>query len=334
MPVSIRDIAARAGVSRGTVSKVLNDSPDSLREETKARVRQAVADMGYAPNRLARSLGRRRTDTIGLRISGLQNPFFVDIMENAERLAFAAGYQVLVDAAPSSCGTYGSYARMRGWPVDGVLMWASAGQGVSDYLGRQAAELPVVYLGDPGSDERDAVRLDIFGGAIQAAEYLLERGYKRPAFVYPYPQKGAEGSDPRYLAYSQICDRAGLSLETVILTRPEETRSAGLETGLLLAARPSTIRPDVVLCLNDVIAQGVYFGLRRAGLTVPHDIAVVGFDGLEETQSLDIPLTTVRLPVEEMCRQALMILARRIAGDTSPAEQTLLPAVLLRGGTA
>ena len=335
MPVSIRDIATRAGVSRGTVSKVLNGSPETISEETKARVRQAVEETGYAPNQLARSLGRRRTDTLGLMISGLQNPFFVEIMEQAERLALDAGYQVLVDAAPSSCGSYGDHGKMRGWPVDGVLMWASAGQRVGDYLGPQATGLPVVYLGHPGGDDRDAVLLDIHGGARMLAEWLHGRGYRRPAFAYPYPRQGEGGSDPRYRAYSGFFIEAGLPFEQITMARQEETRAAGLETGLALAARAPADRPDVVLCLNDVIAQGVYFGLRRAGLRVPQDMAVVGFDGIEEAQWLDTPLTSVRLPVGEMCRQALDVLARRMAaGASGPTEKILLPAILLPGGTA
>src|SRR5579863_3579997 len=107
MRVSLKQVAKRAGVSECTVSHVVNSHPKArVGPEARQRVLDAVAELGYSPNLFARSLGRRRTNAIGLMISGLRNPFFVDVLENAEAVALAAGYQVLLDAAPSVKGTY------------------------------------------------------------------------------------------------------------------------------------------------------------------------------------------------------------------------------------
>lgn len=179
MPVSIRDVAARANVSVSTVSKVMNDAPSRIPADTQENIRRAGLALGYAPNRMARSLGRRCTDTIGLMISGLRNPFFVDLAEAAEAALLEKGYQVLLEAASSDRGTYTRHSKLRGWPVDGILIWSAPEESLFDYIGAQAEGLPTVYLGhlrpdDPGSD---AVGCDLYEGGRLIAEHFIGRGY-------------------------------------------------------------------------------------------------------------------------------------------------------------
>ncbi len=334
MPVSIREVAARVGVSPGTVSHVLNGNQSArIAPATQERVRRAAAEMGYRPNRLARSLGKGRTDTIGLLVSGLRNPFFVDIMENAEALAMEAGYQVLLDAAPSMHGTYKAHAKIQGWPVDGVLMWAARYENLAMYLGPQAENLPVVYLGSVREDGSDWVSFALHDGGRQVTEHLLSRGYRRIAYASPYAFGEDRHEEARHQAYKEVCRAAGLEPEFVLLGG-QETRAAGKQAGSEIAARPAADRPDAVLCHNDTIAMGVYCGLRRAGLRVPEDVAVAGFDGVDEAQYLEVPLTTVHTPADALCRRALGILSRRLAGDReTPPQQVLVPTELRVGGS-
>jgi DNA-binding LacI/PurR family transcriptional regulator len=347
--ISIREVAAQAGVSRTTVSQVLNNNAQArITDETRERVRRVAQETGYRPNLLARSLGRRRTDTLGLMISGLRNPFFVSLLEAAEAVALEAGYQVLADTAPASAlGSYSEHGRLRGWPVDGVLMWGFPHQVASNYLGPQSQDIPVVYLGYTRRDGTCAVAFDLHGGGRQAAEHLVTQGYRRITYLYPYraglqepANPSAEPADLRYQAYREVCRDAGLEPRTILMPREEETRAAGLEAGLRLAALAPSERPDAVLCFNDVIAVGVYHGLRRAGLSVPGDMAVIGFDGIEEGRFLDKPLTTVVSPADVLCREAFGLLAPLLrgeqAGEARPAEarQVLVPTALFRGETA
>jgi LacI family transcriptional regulator len=314
---------------------VLNGNKSArIAPATQERVRRAAAEMGYRPNRLARGLGKGRTDTIGLLISGLRNPFFVDIMENAEALALEAGYQVLLDAAPSVHGTYQGHGKILGWPVDGVLMWAAHYQNLAMYLGPQAQNLPVVYLGSRRDDQTDWVTFDLYEGGRQVTEHLASRGYRRIAYVSPYAFGEDRHEEPRHQAYKGVCAAAGLKPEFVLLGE-EETRAAGKQAGLEIAARPAASRPDAVFCHNDVIAMGVYCGLRRAGLRVPDDVAVVGFDGVDEAQYLEVSLTTVRTPADILCRRALEVLSRRLAGDReTPPRQVIVPTELVVGGSS
>ena len=334
MPVSIRDVAAHAGVSLATVSKVLNDRTGSrIAPGTQRRVREAAETLGYQPNRLAQGMVQQKTQTLGVMISGLQNPFFLSILEETERRALDAGYQVFLDAAPSVDGTYSEHVKLRGWPVDGVLIWAAPNQTLADFLGPQARDLPVVHLGYPRTDGTDWVAFDLAQGGRLAARYLIERGCRRIGYVYPWawprPDVGLVHG-----ACLEICREAGIFVETISTVRQEETRRVGLETGLMIAARPVSERPDALFCHNDVIAIGVYHGLRRAGLRVPEDIALVGFDGIEEGQCLDVPLTTVHTPVDILCKEAMSLLMRRLAKTLEPPGEMIVPVRLLQGGTA
>lgn len=336
MAVSIREVAAKAGVSTGTVSHVLNgDKGARIAPSTQERVRLAARDLGYRPNRIARSLGRGRTDTIALLVSGLQNSYFVEVLEAAERLIAAAGFDALVDSAPSEGGTYQRHGVLRGaWPVDGALVWARPFQSAVEFLGPAAAEVPVVYLCGPRTDDSDWVSFDFYQGGRQATEHLVTRGYKRIAYVAPVPFGEGRRPETRHMAYKGVLHEAGLS-PSFLLTDGEQTRAAGFRAGQKVAAMPAHERPDALFCHNDMLAIGALCGLRRAGLQVPGDVAIVGFDGVEDAAFQEVPLTTVRTPAEDLCRRALEILARRITGTGGEAPRTpenvILPTRLIVG---
>lgn len=315
--ISIREVAARAGVSTGTVSHVLNNNTAArIAAATQDRVRSVAREMGYRPNRYARSLGRRKTDTIGLLISGLRNPFFVELLENAEYAALSAGYSVLLDTAPSVQGTYKVHAPLRSaLPVDGVLVWSWNTQIASEFLGAQADSLPLVYIGSQRSDVSDWVTFDYEHGGRIAATHLIERGYRHIVYIAPYDYDRREKHEPRFQGCQSVCDAAGVSL-SLLATQGEETRRAGLRIAEQLAAMEKGSRPDAVLCHNDVLAIGVYNGLIRAGLRVPTDIAVIGFDGIEEGDELPQSLSTIRTDTAELSRAAIALLHRRIEENT------------------
>ena len=346
MPVSLRDVAARAGVARGTASSVLNNRSVEARisPETQERVRRIAAEMGYRPNRLAQGLGKGRTNIIGLMIPGLRNPFFLSLLEIAEERALRAGYDVLPDTAFQIRASYQSQGKLSGWPIDGILIWVTPQQNLSAYLGGWTRDIPVVYLGYPRDDGSDFVAIDRQGGVRQAMDHLRARGYRRIAYLYPWNDLQPE--DARYTLYAALCAEAGLPTERILLEALEHQsemsaitqaglREAGLKTGLTLAGRDQADRPDAVICHNDLVAIGLFSGLRRAGLRVPEDIAVIGFDGIDEGHYLEKPLTTVVSPGAELIESALDMLARRLNGSAPAGEQQrlMLPSALRVGGT-
>jgi LacI family repressor for deo operon, udp, cdd, tsx, nupC, and nupG len=351
MPVSLREVAARAGVASGTVSSVLNNRSVEARIslQTQERVRRIATEMGYQPNRLAQSLGKGRTNIIGLMIPGLRNPFFINLMELAEERAFQAGYDVLPDMAYQLRSSYEMQGKLKGklsgWPVDGFLIWLPPDQKLSDYLGTWSAERPVVYLGYRRDDDADFVALDREQGVRQLMEHLRERGCRRIAYLYPWTD--LQPVDSRYVVYCDLCAEMGLKPEQILLelldtpTRLSQLtqaglREAGLKTGLSLASRLAAERPDAVVCHNDFVAIGLFHGLRRGGIDVPNDIAVAGFDGIDEGMYLDKPLTTVVSPSAQIIDVAFDILVRRLDGlpevNRQP-QQIVLPSTLRVGQT-
>jgi len=336
--VSLKEVAQAAGVAVGTASHVLNGNAAArIALATQDRVRKAASELGYRPNRFARGLVRGRTDTLGLFVSAFRNPFFAELAEATERATLDAGYHPLLNSAPSVRGSYKGHTKVVATelPVDGVVMWAREHQSLADVLGPlQAARMPVVYLcGAPRPDGADGIHFDLASGVEAAAALVLERGYRRPAYVALFASTEWLAGEARFLGYRKAFEAAGVPLLVVALESEEETRWAGREAGMRVAAMPAAERPDVMLCLNDVVAIGVVHGLRRAGLNVPEDVAVVGFDGIEEGQALDKPLTTVSVPVQELATQAVTRLLARIANPDLPPEQRCIPTRLLNGET-
>jgi DNA-binding LacI/PurR family transcriptional regulator len=309
--VCLVDVAERAGVSRGAVSQVMNgDVRGRISEPTKERIFAAMKELGYQPNRMARALSRGKTDCVGLMLSGFHNPFYVAVLEHSERLLAEAGYQLLLDSS-SLHSKSEAPGKLHGWNIDGLLIYSSPREVLDNYLGESAKTLPVVRVGATKSTD-DCVIFDVRSGARQAIEYSLKRGYKRIAHVTPC-ELGLSRSkmDGRLASYYDVCREAGLPLEVLPLNGVEEM-SGGLRIGVEIAHQKPRRRPRVVMCHNDVTAIGVIHGLRRSGLRVPEDVAVVGFDGIAEGQLLDKPLTTVEMPVEELCRRAVELLLLRI----------------------
>lgn len=342
MSITLKSIAEITQVSVSTVSRVLSGASVRVSPEKRAEIERVAATKGYQPNRLARGLWRGRTDTIGLLISGLRNPFFVEILEIAEQFLSESGYQVLLEATPSVRGNYHTHSRLRGWPVDGALIWAYPNQSIADVLGEAAREVPVVYLGYERFDDpaTSFVANDLYHGGELVAQHLLERGYaEQGSLAYVGPQRVGQGTFQRIRerdeGFRDYCAARGVTtqfIETPATESIEDLRADGLAIGEMLGKLPPSQRPRAVFCVNDLVAIGLYCGVQRAKLHVPDDIAIVGFDGLREGQYLEKPLTSVGLAVEELCRNAVNILIRQMRGENEPT-QVCLPPKLLPGGT-
>lgn len=336
MPVSIKDVAVRAGTSRGTVSKVLNDAPEARVSISKRQhIIETAREMGYVPNHAARALGRGKSDTLGLVISELRNPFFADLAAILEPLARSAGYRLLIEVAQHNVREDKAEDKTLGnisaWPLDGLIVWAEDWQKVKPRPGAASRNAPTVYIGHERRGPEDWVSFDLEGGGRMAAEHAFDRGYGKVMYVTPFHNADVE---MRVLAYEAVCRERNKEPAVMFLAREEVSRRLGVEGGLEIANLPKNRRPDAVLCHNDVIAVGVYQGILRAGLRVPTDIAVVGFDGIEEGQCLAKPLTTIVASNRDLARAALETLLMRVNGDQSTgAVHTIVPVKLAVGLT-
>lgn len=310
---TLDQVAERAGVGRGTVSRVINGSPQ-VSEHTRLAVEAAVAELGYVPNLAARALVTRRTDAVALVISESEErvfsePFFAGVVRGISAGVTAAGRQLVLALAVDSDRPLERYLTQQ--HVDGVLLVSLHGDDPLPELLR-ARGLPVVLGGRPPGGYGGAyVDVDNVGGAQAGVAHLIARGRRRIATISG-PQDMGAGQD-RLVGYRAALADAGLPEDPALVVEGDFSEVSGLQAMRgLLAGHPDV---DGLFAANDLMAIGALRALRDTGRRVPEDVAVVGFDDSPLSRVTDPPLSTVRQPVEEMGREMAEMLVRLISGD-------------------
>lgn len=293
--VSIKDVAARAGVSVGTVSNVLN-RPERVAEETRTRVQLAIVALGFVRSEPARQLRAGRSRTIGLLVLDAGNPFFADVSRGAEEAAAHAGLAVIVCNSGQDAAKESSYLNlMAEQRVQGLLLTPVDADPIrlSKFVERG---MPVVLLDRRAEVEgMCSVSVDDVSGGELAVSHLLEMGHQRVAFIGG-PTTIAQVKDRLQGARNALA-RTGRdpdSLVSIITT--SMTVAAGREAGERLGGLPVKRRPTAAFCANDLLALGLLQEMIRQGLNVPNDVAIVGYDDIEFAAAAAVPLTSVRQP--------------------------------------
>jgi LacI family transcriptional regulator len=323
---TIRDVAKRAGVAPITVSRVVNNS-GYVSEKTHARVQAAVADLGYVPNVLARSLRTRRTNTLGLILTDISNPFWTTVSRGVEDAASDAGFNVILCNTDESEVEQDKYLRvLLQKQVDGVLL-VPARSTVEPIRFVQGQDTPVVVLDRRIPDaQADAVRCDSEEGAHQLTRLLLSLGHRRIAMLSG-PQ-GVSTAEDRVAGYRRALTEAGLDVDPALVYYGEFSLESGYDMTEQILAR--TPRPSALFAGNNFIAIGALQALRDASLRVPEDLALVGFDDLPADLVVDPFLTVAAQPAYKMGRQATELLLARLSEEAPAAYQEIvLPTAII-----
>lgn len=304
---NIRDVARRAGVSAGTVSNVLN-RPSYVNVETRQRVLEAIEELQFVPSRNSRQFRPGRERTLGFALADMGNPFFVDVALGAEAAAKELGVGVVIvhngeDVAREE-QNLDLLVQQR---VHGIMITpVDEGNPRLEHLVQRG--VPIVYV-DRISGDRPCCWLatdDRAGGELAGA-HLLAQGNTRFAFVGD--DRIARQVADRLRGFRDAVQAAGLPAESVTVIPTSSWKiSDGRRAGRVVAELPPAERPTAVFCANDMIALGMLQELLHAGIRVPDDIALVGYDDLEWASVSTIPLTTVRQPREEFGRTAVRML--------------------------
>jgi len=320
---TITQVATRAGVAPITVSRVVNGN-GPVSAELRARVEQAIAEIGYVPNAVARSLRSRRTDTLALVLTDMTNPFFTTLAHGAESAASEAGLMLIVantnedDAAESRHLDLLLQRR-----VDGILL-VPAGDGARAIrqCRDQATPLVVVDRRLPGHAV-DVVRADSRGGARDLGRLLADLGHRHTA-VLTGPRSVPTAVD-RAAGFRAAAAEAGLPAPRAI------HGSFSIESGrqMTLQALRATPRPTALFATNNFIAIGVQHALEELGLRVPDDIAVVGFDDLPQAMVTFPFLTVAAQPASEIGRRSVALLLGRLANPGRAPREVVLPTELI-----
>lgn len=294
---SIRDVAARAQVSIGTVSNTLNN-PMRVSRKIQSRVLKAVAELGYVPNESARSLKVGRNHEIGLVVADLANPYYIDVARGADEAADQIGDVVTL------CSSHGSATReiqllkrLVSQRVKGILINPIELDDLEldEVVG---SGLPIVVYGRRSA--RCSVCLDDVGGGRLIGEHLLAMGHRQLAFVGDFADKIA--------GVRVAVASTGHSAPLTVYPAEDRTVAGGYKAGRLLAALPAAERPTGIACGNDILAIGVLKAVLDAGLRVPEDAAIVGWDDITFADTAPVPLSTIGQPREELGRVAVRLL--------------------------
>lgn len=327
MAVTIKDVAAAAGVSIATVSRVLNDK-GPVREEVQLRVREAARRLRYVPHSGARSLITRSTRTVGVVLPDLHGEFFSELIRGLDRACRAGGFHLLVAAAHAGEEDVAAALRALRGRIDGLVVM-SPDVGGPTLRANLPDGLPVVMLNcvvkDPGLD---SISVDSFGGAFAMTRHMLECGHSRVAFVGGPPANF--DARERLRGYREALAAAGVEWAAGLELPGDFSEESGHRAGQrLLEFDP---RPDAVFAANDSMALGVLAALREGCVDVPGDVALAGFDDIPLAAFLTPPLSSVHVPIAEMGERAARRLLEAVASGAAhvPRHETLATAVVVR----
>ncbi len=323
---TIKDVAARAGVSRQTVSRVVNNKGE-VSDATRDRVLAAIDELGYRPNVAARSIVVGRTCTLGCISPTLTDFTFANIIDSAQAEARRLGYFVLTGSAPTEADVEPLLEEMLRRRVDGLMVLnPRADERYRYFLPLIDKGLAVLYLNStPQEEPVSSIHCDDRDGGYQATCYLIDLGHTAIATILGPANEEASGD--RLAGYHQALADAGLAAEPDLVVRGDWSATAGYEaTGrLLAAARPFS----AIFAQNDQMAIGAIRALGEAGRQVPDDVSVVGFDDIPLASYFDPPLTTLRQPMQETGERAVQLLVDTIQNPDRTPEQVVIPARLV-----
>jgi DNA-binding LacI/PurR family transcriptional regulator len=328
-PVSIKDIAQAAGVSHSTVSRALSDSP-LVKAETKARIQRLAHEMGYSPDARARSLVMGQTRTVGVVVTSIADPFIASVVQAIESAAHDQGYAVILCSSNSAPEReIAAVEMLQSKRVDGVIVASSRiGALYQEHLERLSVPIVLINSHSKYSEHYTyAVSVDNRQGGYLATAHLAQLGHRRIAYV-ARPSDHSSNLE-RQEGYRQALTGAGLPYAPSLVTPCSGRVESGAQVLPQLLALPEP--PSAVFCYNDLTAIGLLHAAREAGLTLPGDLAVVGFDDIPLASYVCPPLTTVAQPHGEMGRQAVqMTLALKQARDEQFSNIVLAGQLIIR----
>ncbi|MGL4204672.1 MAG: substrate-binding domain-containing protein [Aeromonadaceae bacterium] len=325
---TIKDVAARAGVSISTVSHVLNHTRRVSAEATRS-VLEAVATLNYAPNSVARSLKVNHTRTLGLLVTASANPFFAEVVKGVEDYCFNQGYSLIL------CNTENQLERQRHYlrmlmekRVDGLLVICTDLDEEIQELLRGYQQVPQVVMDWGGQcDFASVINDNVRTGAYLAGKYLLEQGHQDIACISG--QLSKQTTQLRIAGLRDAMAEADLELDDADIIEGDYEMQSGFDAMQTLLAK--AVRPSAVFAFDDPMAIGAICAITEAGLRVPEDISVIGYDDVEMARFSSPPLTTIHHPKAELGQLAVERLIGRLRNkELTTEEVTVQPKLVIR----
>jgi len=329
--VTLNDVAKAAGVSIASASRAINGL-DNVTEEVRERVLAAASQLRYVPHGAARALAMSRTNTIGVILPDIYGEFFSEIIRGIDVGARASGLHILVSGSHGDLNEAVAAVRAMAGRVDGLLVMAPYAE-AGDLAGKLPVNLPLVMMGGAGGQaDLPSLMVDNYGGALEAVRHLYEQGCRRIAHITG-PEGNLEAQD-RLRGYLDGLKEAGDLAP--LLVPGDFTDKAGYDAVRRLL--DSDDMPDGLFAANDMMALGASLALREAGLSMPEDVAVIGFDDIPVTRYASPPISTLRAGVFEIGRRSLELLSALIErsgteASSSAASLIVRPELVVRASS-
>ena len=328
MAITIRDVAAHAGVSIATVSRVLNNSA-RVREDKRRRVEEAVKALGFIPNQAARSLVQKKTRGVGVLLPSLGGEFFSEFLYGVDEATRAADHFVLISSIYSNLEDFEVVIRGMQQRVDGLIIMPA---GIDVHVLKQflPSDTPVILINGAGDNSMySTINFDNHDGAFQATDHLIRNGHRRIAILKG--REGAYDSEERLRGYRDALRKHGITPHRNLELSGDYSRQGGYDAVKKLTALHR--RPTAVFCANDQSAIGLVAGLQNAGFSVPDDFSVVGFDDIPAATFSSPPLTTIHVGIRNVGRTAIQKLLEQ--EEDGEVQHLVLPvACIERGSTS
>ncbi len=332
MRPTIRDVAKKLNLSITTVSRAL-DGYDDVAETTRRLVIDAARKLGYSPNRAARQLRRQKAETIGFILpAGAQHfaePFFTEFIAGLGNELSSRNYDLLVSAVASEKDEHEMYKRWaNGGKVDGFILnrlrlhdWRV------QFLSKQ--HIPFATLDYTGKGQYPCIRVDGADGFVELIGHVHQNGFQKLAFIGG-PENLVNQAE-RLEWFYQAIQFHGLALDNRLITTADLTSAGGFLSAIELLSLPDP--PDAILCVNDETAFGVLHAAHRKDLEIGRQLAVAGFDGVQDAKHSEPPLTTLDIPVFDIARQLVDMLLKTLAGVVVDSPVFIKPNLLIRPST-
>lgn len=323
----MNDVAREARVSRALVSLVFRNSP-KVSSHSRSKVLAAAERLGYRPNAVARSLASRSSRTFGVLLNDITNPFFAEVYESLAGACEEAGYEILMGAGQRSLrretAIIGNFLSHQ---VDGLILVSP--RITAPRLRAEIGTTPTVVVGKAINLESvDCVLNDEYVGARLAVDHLYNLGHRRIAHVSGGSGAGAAGRKAAYTAAM-----AGLGLKSLTDVVPGDFTEAAGRAGARTLLRRKTL-PTAIMAANDLVAVGLIAELRSAGLSVPGDISIVGYDNSVLSGLSLVSLTTVQQPLADLGAAATQLMLERLGGRTARVAREFAPSLIVRDSTS
>jgi len=327
--VTAKEIAEELGISMMTVSRALNNRPN-VKEETRKKVIETAARMGYSPNHVARSLVKQKTETLGVVVPKITHSFFPEVIRGIEEISYSSGYHlILTHSAEDFEQEKDALQTLESKRVDGILI--STAQTVEDYdIYERLAKLgvPMVFFDRCVFNIGvSCVTVDDERGARRMTRHLIEHGYQRIAHISG-PSRVSIGRY-RLSGYRKELEEHGLPYDESLVVEAGFQEEDGYEAMKRLLALPDTRRPDAVFAVNDASAFGAIKAIKEANFRIPDDIAIGGFTDDIRAELLEVPLTTIRQPAYEIGKKAAQQVIELIEGKSNTVNEIIVQTELV-----